>query len=343
MKFTAFTFALAATTSLTRAQPHRHFHHRHDAKRSPDYAKTVDVPGPVVTLYELNGKQLAQSEVCKGIEDGSLKWAEGTMDPPECDSPNAASSPPVATSTLVSSSASVVVLSSTSAPVVSSATLVSSAAPASSIKAAAGNQFVQEASSSSATEGSSAIPSSTQAASGSSSPTAAPSGGSSGASSYDVQISSGKGLDTDFPDGELDCSTFPEAYGAVPIEWEGIGNWSGIQYVTIENGAVQNIATATSYQNTPFCAQHEDPTYGSMTAMCSYACPPGYQKSQWPQTQGSDAQSVGGLMCGTDGKLHLTNSGLSNKLCIQGTGLVNVQNNLQKNAPICRTDYPGES
>ena len=101
--------------------------------------------------------------------------------------------------------------------------------------------------------------------------------------------------------------------------------------------------TANPNQNTPFCAQHEDANFGSMTAMCSYACPAGYQKSQWPEAQGASAQSVGGLMCGTDGKLHLTNPGLSKKLCIEGTGLVNVQNNLNKNAAICRTDYPGKS
>jgi len=74
--------------------------------------------------------------------------------------------------------------------------------------------------------------------------------------------------------------------------------------------------------------------------MCSYACPPGYQKSQWPSTQGSTGQSVGGLYC-TGGKLKLTNSALSSSLCVEGTGNVQAQNNAGSVVSICRTDYPG--
>ena len=161
MKLSTIALTIAATSTLAVAQPHRH-HHRHNAKRSPEYAQTVDVPGPVVTLYELDGKTLAQSEVCKGIEDGSLKWAEGTIDPPQCDNPQApAPAPtPVVTPTLAPSSTSVAVVSSTSAPL--------PAAPVSSAAPVVGNQFIQEAGSSSSSQESSAAPSSTQAASSSS-------------------------------------------------------------------------------------------------------------------------------------------------------------------------------
>jgi len=74
--------------------------------------------------------------------------------------------------------------------------------------------------------------------------------------------------------------------------------------------------------------------------MCSYACPPGWQKSQWPSEQGSTGQSVGGISC-SGGMLHLTNSALSDSLCIQGAGSVQATNNAGSVVSICRTDYPG--
>lgn len=140
----------------------------------------------------------------------------------------------------------------------------------------------------------------------------------------------GQGLDRDFPDGEIDCTDFPSDYGPIEIEWMGIGGWSGIQYPTYGGDSIVDIVTAVPGGDN--CTAN---------AMCSYACPPGYQKSQWPTTQGSTGQSVGGLQCNQDGKLTLTNPSLSRKLCIKGTGATQVQNKLSKNAAICRTDYPG--
>jgi hypothetical protein len=74
---------------------------------------------------------------------------------------------------------------------------------------------------------------------------------------------------------------------------------------------------------------------------CSYACPAGYQKSQWPSSQGNTGQSIGGIYCNSNGKLEITNAALSSKLCIKGTGETKVKNTLSKNVAICRTDYPG--
>jgi SUN family beta-glucosidase len=141
--------------------------------------------------------------------------------------------------------------------------------------------------------------------------------------------SGGQGVDSDFPDGELDCSQFPSDYGPISVDWLQMGGWSGLQFVTISGGSVTNIDTGIAGDT---CKEG---------AMCSYACPPGYQKSQWPITQGSTGQSVGGLSC-SGGKLHLTNSGLSTKLCIPGTGNVKVQNTLSQVVSVCRTDYPGK-
>lgn len=137
-----------------------------------------------------------------------------------------------------------------------------------------------------------------------------------------------KGLDSEFPDGELDCSTFPSDYGAVAVDYLGHGGWIGIQKCTIANDFVQDIVTGISGDG---CVDG---------AMCSYACPPGYLKSQWPSTQGATGQSVGGLEC-SGGKLRLTNPGLSTSLCIKGTGGVKAENKAGDVVSICRTDYPG--
>ncbi|KAA8646953.1 hypothetical protein EYZ11_010461 [Aspergillus tanneri] len=164
----------------------------------------------------------------------------------------------------------------------------------------------------------SATPASTSTAS-----TSAPSSGSSSGSS------GGKGLGRDFPDGEIDCSSFPSDYGAVPLDYLKLGGWTGIQYPTYSGSFVNHIRTAVAGNS---CDEEG--------ALCSYACPPGYQKAQWPLTQGSTGQSVGGLQC-KGGKLYLTNKELSSKLCIEGVGGVYAQNKLGEEVAICRTDYPG--
>ena len=128
--------------------------------------------------------------------------------------------------------------------------------------------------------------------------------------------------------GEMSCSEFPSNYGAVALDYLGLGGWSGLQALTVSGNAVSNIVTGVSGDS---CTEG---------MACSYACPPGYQKSQWPSTQGSTGQSVGGIMC-TGGKLQLTNSALSSKLCIAGVGGVQATNNAGSVVAICRTDYPG--
>lgn len=137
------------------------------------------------------------------------------------------------------------------------------------------------------------------------------------------------GLDASFPDGELDCSTFPSDYGAISVDYLGLGGWTGIQSLNWANGVLGKIDTAIKGG---FCG---------MGNMCSYACPPGYQKSQWPEEQGSNGESIGGIECKL-GKLYLTNKKLSDKLCIPGVGGVEVQNTIGEHVAVCRTDYPGE-
>ena len=322
MKLYIIAIAVAATAgSLVAASPspHRHHQHKHAAeKRSPSHVKVVNVPGPTVMAYELNGKIVSQSEVCDGIKSGKLKWANDGNVPDVCSSQTA-----VQASTLAPEPAST---SSTSSVVV--------AQNANFQKPTTTSEQAYTTPAAVSTPESSSTSSSTSVAPSTSSPAAyTPSSSSSSSSSSSNDGSSGgQGLDTPFPDDEIDCSDFPSDYGAIEIPWMGIGGWAGIQYVTIEGGQVTNIDTAV--------AGGKNCTAG---AMCSYACPPGYQKSQWPSTQGSTGQSVGGLKCNENGKLAKTNPELSETLCIKGTGATTVQNTMSQNAAICRTDYPGMS
>lgn len=310
MKFsTNIALTLATAGSIVAAQPHRH-HHRHADKRSPVETEVVSVPGPTVVAYELNGQTISQADVCSGIANGTLKWASGQGVNIDCSSSVAAAP------------------SSTTPPQIPSA----STAPVSSATSSAsgvGAQLYQESPSASSTQDVATTSASAYAApSSTSSPASSAAVSSLSSYSSSSPTSGGQGLDTEFPDGEIDCSEFPSAYGPIEVPWLNISGWSGVQNVVISGGQVTDMSTEVSGGS---CKEG---------AMCSYACPPGYQKSQWPSTQGSTGQSVGGLHC-SGGKLRLTNAGLSKNLCIEGVGNVNVQNTLKTNAAICRTDYPG--
>jgi hypothetical protein len=153
---------------------------------------------------------------------------------------------------------------------------------------------------------------------------------SSAANTYPTHGSGATGIDADFPSGDLDCSTFPSAYGAVAADWLNLNGWTGIQKTpsySVADTAISYIETAVS---------------GGCTAnsFCSYACPAGYQKSQWPSAQGATGQSIGGLYCNSNGKLELSRTNVT-KICTAGVGGVKIKNKLSKHVAICRTDYPG--
>ena len=322
MKLTTNTILLVAAASLTSAVQHQHGHRRfHDRERrgSPE---VVTVKGPTVIAYEFDGNTIPESEVCKGIKNGTLAWAVDTPDLPDCDKVDVSAPSPAA-------------------PVVASS---SAAAQAPEDH---GNAFLQKPHSppsdsiSVPTSSIEAKPSvsvsvpddhsSSASGSGSGSLSGTVSNAVSGSAKYDAVIASNVNTGVEFPDGEIDCNEFPQKYGAIPIDWLGLGGWAGVQHTSIVNDIVGNIETATSSQG---CSNNGGSAY------CSYACPPGYQKSQWPEQD--SGTSVGGLLCGSDNKLHLTNPSLSKQLCIKGTGLVSVVNKLGKNAAICRTEYPGK-
>lgn len=140
------------------------------------------------------------------------------------------------------------------------------------------------------------------------------------------------GIDVPFPTGDdaPDCSVFPSAWGAIAVPWLGTKGWTSLQQPS--NGFTPGVKINTIVA----------PTQGGCTVstFCSYACPAGYQKSQWPVTsQGVTGQSVGGLWCDAGGKLRLTRPDHP-YICEKGAGGVVIKNSLSSIAAVCRTDYP---
>ncbi|KAI0457751.1 beta-glucosidase-domain-containing protein [Xylaria acuta] len=149
-------------------------------------------------------------------------------------------------------------------------------------------------------------------------------------SSYSVS-SGAKGIDADFPDGEIDCSEFPSDYGALALDYLGLGGWSGLQYTpsfSLKDLAISFIETGVGNPS-------------GQTGFYSYACPDGYVKAQWPSAQGSTGQSIGGLYCNSQGKLELTRGDVSKKLCEKGIPGITIKNKMGSGTSVCRTDYPG--
>ncbi|ODA77208.1 hypothetical protein RJ55_06835 [Drechmeria coniospora] len=141
------------------------------------------------------------------------------------------------------------------------------------------------------------------------------------------------GLDEWFVSNTIKCAEFPSQFGAVALDWLGLGGWSGLQHVpgyTSETTSIEYIRTGTS----------RDGDSCSPYTMCSYACPPGYQKTQWPMAQGARNESIGGLFCNSDGFLELTRPSHTT-LCQRGVGNITIQNDLDEVVSTCRTDYPG--
>ncbi|KAK4218768.1 hypothetical protein QBC37DRAFT_178127 [Rhypophila decipiens] len=140
----------------------------------------------------------------------------------------------------------------------------------------------------------------------------------------------GDGLDREFPSGEIDCSHFPAEYGPIPVPWMKQGGWTTLMRVGqwIRGHQFDNIKVGIAGDT---CIKGD---------LCSYACPPGYQKTQWPEKeQGATGQSVGGLWCNAQGKLELTRPD-HKTLCEPGVGGIFIRNELDDVAALCRTDYP---
>lgn len=161
-----------------------------------------------------------------------------------------------------------------------------------------------------------------QAASTTVTPKKSSSGGTSGlalqAGSVANALAQGVAPSTKFVDGTIPCGTFPSSQeGILQLDYLGHGGYTGIQ---LDNSAPQLCSIAG--------------------ALCSYACQPGMLKTQWPTTQPADGQSRGGLLCGTDGMLHLSDPSKP-YLCAWGQNSAYVVSDLAQGVAICQTDYPG--
>lgn len=305
------TYTLAATLAAgatAQHHQHQHMHNRRHAgskieKRSPDVVTEV-VVGATETVYELAGKEIDINAAKAGLNGGSLVIVGESN--PTYDAPAAPQTP------------------------------AAQAAKASEQKQEIGAQFYEsktEASTEASAEASADIPKPVYSAPAASKPAASKPKASkpkTGGSSSGF-TGTGSGVDKKFESGTISCDTFPSEYGAVALDWLELGGWSGIQYVpdfSLSSKSIFKIATAI---------KGEGCTPG---AMCSYACPAGYQKTQWPSAQGADKESVGGLYCNEDGKLELTRDGYDT-LCDAGVGGVSIQNDLDEDVVTCRTDYPG--
>ena len=299
---TAGTIVAAAPFNL-----HKH-DHRHDdnEKRSPATVTiTTNVFKSTTIAYDVNGHFEPESVVCKEIADGRIVLPTGVNVPLSC----SFSGETPHTGTPASHEKSV--MNSTPTPTATASVIAAAQQPTSAPVQIVSSTIVEVGESSTKDRLTTSLSHSSKSAWSTSNP--------------EIQL-----LEKEFPDAKLDCGDFPSDYGAIEIPWMGIGGWSGVQYPIIEGDTVTHIDTAVP--------GGKNCTAG---AMCSYACPAGYQKSQWPSAQGSTGQSVGGLLCNQDNKLALTNPGLSKNLCIKGTGATKVKNQLKANAAICRTDYPG--
>ncbi|CAD6445693.1 e0cfa646-8cfc-4c48-8464-b3e16a0481c5 [Sclerotinia trifoliorum] len=327
MRFTPVSVALLSVAGVAIAQPHNH-QHRHPARANKVVRENAVVsvtevmPGPIETVYMLNGKDISLAEVQAGLASGkyvlvgdqvladapsATNWFTGSIPPVPTTTPTAETTPAAATTPAVET---------TPTP-----------APSSTTKPIA--EFIEKFSSSSSKSSSSSSSTSTST-SASKSSTAASKSSTSAVSVPTSSSSSSSGNWDDFPNGEISCSTFPSQYGAIHVDYLGLNGWIGIQSTpgyTTSASSIVTINTMTSGG----CVKG---------AFCSYACPAGYQKSQWPSAQGSTGESIGGLYCNANGKLELSRPSVK-QLCTAGSGSVKVENKLGSIVAVCRTDYPG--
>ncbi|KAI9730444.1 MAG: hypothetical protein M1818_008139 [Claussenomyces sp. TS43310] len=341
--------AILLGASVVAASQHHHHHrhaHRHADKHlgSPVERRAADVTeyvaGPTETEYVMDGEVISANKVEEGLKAGLyiLISESASPTPTPTPSPSTSSTSSTSTSTSTSTSSSSPTPTSTFSSSFAAEFFEKTSSSSSSVytpPSTTSSTYVPSTSSVESTSTSYSVEASTTSTawSSSSSSSWSSSASSSSSSSSSSTSFSGSGVDSEFLSGQVKCSEFPSTYGAVALDYLGLGGWSGIQQVPNFNWGIDN---AISYIETAIAGS------GSCQSksFCSYACPAGYQKSQWPTAQGNTGQSVGGLYCNDDGYLELSNTKF-NTLCIQGGGDISVQNDLGSQVSFCRTDYPG--
>ncbi|KAK5624529.1 hypothetical protein RRF57_000245 [Xylaria bambusicola] len=293
MKATILNLAIAASFgSVAVAQPHRHGHHAHHHKRDNSPLEEREV----VTTYvpaTVTQYMLGDKSVSPEVAQAGLDKGLYVI----VDETTPTFTPPPA-------------------PVVTSTSSKEDGV------------FIEKVTSSSFTSTPTPTPSTTTEPTSTSTPEPEPEP----TKSTTYPVSNGaKGIDADFPDGQLECTTFPSDYGALALDYLGLGGWSGLQYTP--NFSLKDLAIS-------FIETGIGKPVGQK-GFYSYACPPGYVKSQWPSSQGNTGQSIGGLYCNDQGKLELTRGDVTKKLCEKGIPGITIKNKMSSGTSVCRTDYPG--
>ena len=326
---------IAAVASVTAAKP-RHYVHRHAheaAKRDARADNVVYAPAAIetVTKYVLDGHDISEEEVRQGLTNGTLEWgSDGNL----------------------SSSVKVNLAVATPAPSPSPAAEAkpqpAEEKPKLDVKPAAVEDKPQEQPAEKPVESPAErlAEKPVEKPADEVAPKAAPN--TSPSSQVDTTLKTAAQLvdkdghcascDIEFPNGQIPCSEFPYGYGAMPIQHEGLGGWSGIQDPGYRGGdGYGDIRTVVSGS----CRDGSCCTPGTF---CSYGCANPYLKLSFPKKQGVTGQSVGGLYCNDNGMLEMADGSLGKTLCGPSSKsmTVKVQNKLKKFVSICRTDYPGK-
>lgn len=318
---------LVAAAAVTVAQPHQrnHRHARAHAARMARPDSAVYAPAPVETIivYELDGRLISEEDARRGIANGTLRWGDdGKL--------STSIKLPVALPT----SSPAAPLGEVKDPVQKQPTTthiqqLETKAPAPSTKEAPAAAVPAPSS----TPTPSSSPASQQVA-------PAPAPNASPDDPNDLVDADGNcaSCDKPFPNGVIPCSQFPYGYGAMPLNNEGLGGWSGIQD-PVYRGAdgFDNIRTVVKGS----CSDGSCCTEGTY---CSYGCPNPYLKLSFPKKQGKTGQTVGGLYCNDQGMLEMSDGSIGKTLCGKGSNkmTVKVHNKLKNSVSICRTDYPGK-
>lgn len=304
---------LTAVVGVTVAKPRPHVHHRahgvvHRAAQ-PDKVVYAPVTIETVVKYVLDGHDISVEDVRAGLANGTLEWgADGNLS--------------------VSAKAPVTIATSTPAPAPPASTPQpeQKAPPEAKPKP---EDTPKEQAPQPAPEPAPKPSNSDQPAQVDKTPHSA------------NQLVDSNGhcasCDKEFPNGKIPCSQFPYGYGALPINQEGLGGWSGIQDPRYRGGdGFDDITTTVS-------GSCKDGSCCKPGCYCSYGCPNPYLKLSFPKKQGRTGQTVGGLFCNDQGMLEMADGAIGRTMCGPGSPsmTVKVQNKLKKSVSICRTDYPG--
>lgn len=296
----------------------------------PDSAVYAPAPVETIIVYELDGHLISEEDARRGIANGTLRWGDNGRLSTSVNLPVALpTTPPSAPSTEVKEPVQ-------KQPTTTQVQQVETPAPAASTKEAP--TTAAPATSAAPTTSSAPAP---QQESSAPAPAPAPAPDASPDDPNDLVDANGNcaSCDKPFPNGVIPCSQFPYGYGAMPLNNEGLGGWSGIQDPVYRGvDGFDNIRTVVKGS----CSDGSCCTEGTY---CSYGCPNPYLKLSFPKKQGKTGQTVGGLYCNDQGMLEMADGSIGKTLCGKGSNkmTVKVQNKLTKSVSICRTDYPGKT